>query len=305
MWPPVWLIVAMTSVVSVQAGTQETALPLPGGRILLSKQTVLVDQVSKNKGETFAWINARFDATNQTDRQIESFAIAIDTFGPSGTLLKFETDVHSCEAKAESLGIGAKKTLTCRWPILVPIGTKKEQVELGRTEYLIVGADYPVTYEISLAKPVPSLKRTFEDELIEVTFLPVPRQIGLSLRNKSDSALKIEWDQVAIVGLAGRSMKVIHEGVRYAERDRPMPPTTVPPGARIDDLIVPAESVSYSSGIALSTTYIPGSWIVSPFLPDGLQASKLVGQEFGLFVPVSVAGKSKEYNFRFRIDAVK
>lgn len=164
---------------------------------------------------------------------------------------------------------------------------------------MILGTQY--RYDVSLAEG--GLR--FTDEMIDVTFTPGHATIGLELTNKSDQTIRILWDETVIIQ-EGRSKAVFHAGVKYAERDRPMPPSIVPKGARHEDLVMPKENVYYESG-----KY--GGWKEEDMLPQFdkneddrkryILAQK--GASIVLFMPLEIGGVRKEYTFTFKVNAVE
>ena len=93
----------------------------------------------------------------------------------------------------------------------------------------------------------------------------------------------------------GKSHKVIHQGVRFIEKDRPQPAALIPPGAIIEDFAYPSDSVQM----------IGGSWVTGMLFPYAPKAAELKGKTFSLFMPVEVNGATKNYNFVFMIDDIK
>ena len=69
--------------------------------------------------------------------------------------------------------------------------------------------------------------------------------VNLTLTNKSSQPIRILWDISSLV-LDGRSMRIIHKGVKLAQKDRTQVPTVVQPGSAISDMIVPSEHFSFN-----------------------------------------------------------
>lgn len=87
---------------------------------------------------------------------------------------------------------------------------------------------------------------THETAEFSLTFRMRPEQIGFTLFNKTSSPMRVIWDECAFIDQAGRSHRVIHEGIRFIERDRPMAPAIVPPGAQLVDLFYPASYITWT-----------------------------------------------------------
>lgn len=134
----------------------------------------------------------------------------------------------------------------------------------------------------------------FEDRYIRIGFVPVLNStISFSLLNKTDSTIRVIWDEAAFIQIDGSTERVMHSGVRYIERDRPQPPSVVPPGARLDDIILPTSNVYYISG-----QY--GGWRTHDIIPQSL-ALDFDGYTIGVLLPLDIGGSRRDYTFYFDI----
>jgi hypothetical protein len=124
---------------------------------------------------------------------------------------------------------------------------------------------YGLTYVISLSKPIPSDTMRYEDPRVSILFLISPAGIGIDLKNNAGSSLRIKWDEAAYVNPEGETQKVMHNGVRFLERNSAQLPTIVPPLASYSDVIVPTSLVKYSN----PSEGVGGGWSTSEFLPYG------------------------------------
>ena len=76
-------------------------------------------------------------------------------------------------------------------------------------------------------------KYRFEDEMVEIVWLPMATEIGFELRNKTTHSMKIIWDESVYVDELGESKRIMHSGVKYIEKGNPQPPTVVVRGASV------------------------------------------------------------------------
>jgi hypothetical protein len=150
-------------------------------------------------------------------------------------------------------------------------------------------------YAFSLQKPTPTPNLTFSNDALELTFLLDRERLAFSLRNKSEQPIQIDWNSASYVDPAGRAHKVMHEGVKYVDRNSPQPPTVVPPGATIDDRVVPSDHVEYVER---------SGWLTRALLPAGDEASALQGRTLGVLLPIQTAGTTENLYFLFSIDRV-
>src|SRR5689334_21631798 len=103
------------------------------------------------------------------------------------------------------------------------------------------------TYSAKMMKPKLSPDSSFEDPFIKIEFVVLQR-ILFKLKNKTDNPIEIDWGKVSYVDTEAGAHRVVHEGVRYIERDKVPAPTVVPPMANITDIIHPADYIDYESG---------------------------------------------------------
>jgi hypothetical protein len=168
-----------------------------------------------------------------------------------------------------------------------PAGTKK-------SEFVFRGGSYRAFYEFSLEKPAPSKDLKYSNEFADFELVPDKHGIGLHLRNRSDRALKIDWNQVSFVDGGGQSGGVMHNGVKYADREGMKAPSVIPPSALLEDVIVPTGLVSFGSG----------TWLTAPLFPDAPLAARYEGATVGLYLPLEVDGKVVPVFFSIRVDHV-
>jgi hypothetical protein len=150
-------------------------------------------------------------------------------------------------------------------------------------------------YIFSMVKPRENPANVHWDDEMQIDFELNRIAFGFTLRNKTDNPMMINWDQVAYVDPLGETHKVMHQGVRFIQRDQPMPPSMIPPGAKLTDVLVPTDYVSYESG-----RY--GGWTAREMYPKPEQGVQFRGKTFSIFMPLTINDKVKNYNFVFSID---
>lgn len=148
---------------------------------------------------------------------------------------------------------------------------------------------YDLLYVFALAKPRESDNLVYEDDSIRIAFAMVKAQVQFSLQNKTESAIEINWDQAAFIDFSGLSHRVIHTGTKLNDRDKPQAPATVPPTARIGDIVYPADYAEWSGS----------EWLQRPVLPPAEVAYK--GRTFSVFMPLKINGEPKNYLFTVKV----
>ena len=140
-----------------------------------------------------------------------------------------------------------------------------------------------------MISPIVSPNLGYEDNDIQVYFA-ISNKVLFQLANKTNEAIKLDWNQVSFVDPFGFAHRVFHTGVRYLERSAIQAPTFVPPHARIDDSFLPTENVDYNYQTNTG-------WRERPLF----QSMPAVGQSFSVFMPLEIGSTLKSYHFIFQV----
>jgi len=150
-------------------------------------------------------------------------------------------------------------------------------------------------YTFVMVKPNESEELTFNDSFIGIQFSISKEQIDFILQNKTNTPIKIDWNQVSYVDIFSTAHRVIHTGIRYLEKDKPQAQTLIPPTAKIEDVISPSDYINYTSG-----KY--GGWEKNPLFPESSEAKQnYENKSFSIFMPLEIDGVVKNYTFTFEI----
>lgn len=173
--------------------------------------------------------------------------------------------------------------------------------------------DYAMTKKDISSTKVDTLKNmSFDDDKITANFNVGDKQINFTLKNKTNEVMKIIWDEASIVQF-GTSHKVMHNGVKYIDRNSSQPPSVIPPQASIDDLVLPADNVYYRNGYYGTYYSSAGGWEEHDLFPKNdmnkpdIQQTimSLKGQAFSVYLPIQYQGKTLDYSFNFTITNVQ
>jgi hypothetical protein len=137
-----------------------------------------------------------------------------------------------------------------------------------------------------------SLDLTSQDRLGNESATSVPLGLSLVVRNGSAQGVTIDWNTVSLIDQVGRAHRVIHRGVKMADRSGVLAPDTIPPDAVLDDFVYPSDVLSFSSG-----RYSTG-WTGVNFF----EAMK-PQQRFKLYLPLKHGTETVEYQFVFEVGA--
>lgn len=156
---------------------------------------------------------------------------------------------------------------------------------------LIAGCNLGNTYIFTMDYPEKSshdYPNVYETESFYIQFTKVTNQIEFTLKNKTESPLKIIWDNCVYIGLDGKTSRIAHWGVKYADLDKSMVPTVIPPEITIKEGIIPSNNVEWGFR----------SWVVSYIISPTLEID---GQKFSLYLCLEINGHEEYFNFKFTI----
>ncbi len=130
--------------------------------------------------------------------------------------------------------------------------------------------------------------------------------ITLRIQNKTDAPVKIDWNQISIIDLAGIAKPILHTGIRPVDKGIRMEPTVVPPSATINDYIAPKDNLIFIPSRRVSGyTLQEAGWDMGTLLPmKRSEAQLLLGKTFSVYLPLEVNGKSLARSFTFVIAKV-
>lgn len=148
-----------------------------------------------------------------------------------------------------------------------------------------------------------SSRYVYEDEYMKISWYVGSDRFYFTLYNKSNHALKIIWDDATLVMPDNSISKLMHTGVKYSQRNEAQVATTIPRGAKIDDMLVPTENVVYLDYIG---------WHVVPMFKYSFdtdnemrKAESMKGNVMRVLLPVKIEDIQNEYTFVFTINDVK
>jgi len=170
---------------------------------------------------------------------------------------------------------------------------------LAMIGFVAINCTKSFEYTIKVTAPKASTTSNFEDVNIVADFSLFDKAIAVKIKNKTASAIEVNWDSVSFVDINGKSNRVIHTGIRLMDRDKPQAPSVIPPGAALEDEITPVDNIRFESG-----QY--GGWKIDPLMPPlDENQQKYVGKTLSVFMPLEINGKKKEYNFKIEITGIK
>jgi len=156
----------------------------------------------------------------------------------------------------------------------------------------------------------------FEDGLIAAQVGVLPTAVRIRVQNKTDQSIKVIWDEASFIDVDGTLSRIMHVGVKYADRNSSQPPTVIPAHQRLADDLFPTNRVWYRQATArLTAGYQNGPLLVPAYTisQQGEPASapldsfstavrSHVGRRFAIVIPFEADGVKNEYTLWFRVD---
>ncbi len=136
-------------------------------------------------------------------------------------------------------------------------------------------------------------KYLFSDEFIEMLIFCDSEQFIFKLKNISTSTIKLIWNETAFVDYNGSTCKVMHQGIKYSQRESDQPPTSIIKGSSLEDMLVPTCNVRYND--------YKKEWVTDSMYPNEKQFDH---GELRVMLPVQIKDIINEYIFVFRLDWV-
>lgn len=158
----------------------------------------------------------------------------------------------------------------------------------------------------------------YSDSTIRVCFTPTSKDIHFEMTNLTDQNLKLVWDE-SMITTVGSQSKVMHDGVKFIDRNQYQQPSIIYPNQTFKDMFTPTENVYWRDGVYSQYGSTPGGWEQKPLLLDKnyinggtevLDSAKFVdyvtsmknGGKIQINMPIIVDDtKRKDYRFDFKI----
>ena len=193
--------------------------------------------------------------------------------------------------------VGNLKTVTLIYESLTNGAKSEEKLyeALGGKYYSSLSrvekpADESVRYgETSTIDEEGITKYSYVDNIIDIIIFGTSQEFSFVLKNISDNSIKLVWNEAVFVGLDGTTSKVMHQGIKYSQKDGDQPASVVIRGAKLSDVAVPTENVRYSS--------ILKEWVTDSMYPRNRGNDGQVS----LMLPIQIKETINEYIFVFDV----
>ncbi len=139
-------------------------------------------------------------------------------------------------------------------------------------------------------------KYRYEDDYIDIIWYVTSQRFNFTLKNKSNHTFKINWDDISYVDIDGEVGRVMHNGVKYTDRNNSQPATTVPKNASISDTLLPTANVYFDD-------ILTRGWQINPLVPKSSfnsHAPSPIGKTMIIMMPIVIEGIQNDYTFTFQ-----
>lgn len=145
----------------------------------------------------------------------------------------------------------------------------------------------------------------YEDERLQVIWKCDGIRFRFVLLNKTNYPMTIDWDKIVYVDTEDETGNVIHNGVKYNERNQGQIKSVIPKLAKLNDFLVPSKNCVFNQGGYFSV----GGWRENYLFPCVYKKQKdlnnnapnFIGKTMRLDFPIEIGGKEYNYTFYFEL----
>lgn len=153
-------------------------------------------------------------------------------------------------------------------------------------------------------KTFDSINNNYSDSIIDARFMIHPKGLNVLIKNKFNGQINIIWDQSSLKSykISGDG-RVIHGGVKYSQATLSLPPSGIPKGDSLIDMVYPSLKVDW----VYKSKYDYG-WKIYDFVNIGENNQKYIIyglneiEKSKIQLGLQINAGSKPYNYLFHFD---
>lgn len=149
----------------------------------------------------------------------------------------------------------------------------------------------------------------FEDDDIKITWKPNYDDFKFVLFNKTNSSIKLIWDECSFIDVDNKAFKVINKQTKLINEEKTIVNTIIPKGAAIDDLVYPVGWVKYNYKYGYSAMPMFDSLLVGGDNLIDKKTEKLkktfLNKSMKVLLKFEINSEIKEYTFSFSIKNIE
>lgn len=156
---------------------------------------------------------------------------------------------------------------------------------------------------------------SFEDDFIKIGWIPDVKFFQFKLINKTNSTIKLLWNEVVFSNIDNTNYKVINGSTKYQDDEKSLLDSSILAGGSITNMVYPSGWVSYETdiGISLLMGINASGWTTPALFPvyiksddkNKLKANmhkKYDNKSIKIYMPLLINNEKKEYTFTFKIN---
>ncbi len=181
---------------------------------------------------------------------------------------------------------------------LLQITSADNTIEATGFDIAYGSGEYKVAYDLRLKNTADAQGQSlrYKDGNIDIVFDFSSQFIHFTLSNRTEDAIRIEWEKSSYYDTSGFRHRIVHEGIPFVSKDKPQEPTTIEPHGKRSDIAFPADNIVSAQHNSTDT--------IRPLLPGGPDAATLKGKAIDLDLTIKTNQSLKTYHFSFLIDKI-
>jgi len=212
--------------------------------------------------------------------------------------IKFRSPANVAAEVPKEPALAAKAVLEVRRDNYKPVTMQLGAINDGQTLNLKLEkiVQNVVRYKLSyrLVSPEVSDALQFRDSSIAVSFTVGDQSFQMRFENRSAADIKILWERAEYTDVNSQPHRLMHSGIRFPDRNNPLPDQVVPSGAALQEAVTPVDKVFFVQQ--------KKSYDIQLLFPiDNDIAAGLKGKVINIFLPVEVNHAIIPYNFKIEI----
>jgi len=132
----------------------------------------------------------------------------------------------------------------------------------------------------------------YEDPSIRITWKLTNTRFGFLLENLTADTLTIDWEHASYINQDQDTLRVIHDGIDFSEKEAVQQVTAVPPLGSLEDFLLPASNIYYD----------PDNFTLWRINYLFYHRKGNIGQNVSVELPITLEETSYRYRFRFMIE---
>ncbi len=169
----------------------------------------------------------------------------------------------------------------------VPVLNKVERTNDPEYRYSGISEVDPTSIE-NFDSDIIGVFSGFEDDNVELIIGGVSPKYYFLVKNKTSNTLKIVWDDAVFVDIDGTVSKVMHNGVKYSEKENSQPSTSIIKNSSLSDEIIPTHFVRLRDE----------KWVAEDNYPEEGLSNDMVR----IMLPIQIKDVVNEYIFEFSLE---